>query len=551
VFVDENIPEPLDIKKVVTPLERADKLSDALGSTVLIKREDLQPVFSFKLRGAYNKMANLAPEQRARGVITSSAGNHAQGVALAAQKLGCKATICMPVTTPDIKVANVRRLGGTVELVGETYQEAQAHALKRAVDEGLTFVAPYDDPYTIAGQATIGDEILRQVGNPADLDAIFVAVGGGGLIAGIAAYVKALHPHVQVIGVEPTGANAMAASLARGARVTLSRVDGFADGVAVKRVGAETFRLCRDLVDGVVLVDNAAVSGAIKDVFNETRSILEPAGAVAIAGAKAWLKASGRKGATVVAVASGANVNFERLRLVSELADLGTSTEVMMATQIPERPGAFREFVRVATGVDDEASGSSSSGGGGGASTNGGSSSGSTGSSQPQPQPQQQQVSVTEFKYRYSAGATASILWSAGVPDRQAGAALVARLNAAGMPTRDISGLDAAQIHLRHLVGGRARSYMGEIPNERMLQVQFPERPGALAAFLDALPPSWNVTLFHYRQTGNSTSYVLIGVQVPPDGEAELRRAQRQLRREFTFEEITGETRDVMNMFIQ
>lgn len=506
---------------VITPLEKAQKLSEALGNSLLLKREDLQPVFSFKLRGAYNKMANLTPEQLARGVITSSAGNHAQGVALAAKKLGCKAVICMPVTTPDIKVSNVRRLGGTVELVGETYQEAQSHAINRAVTEGLTFVAPYDDPYTIAGQGTIGDEILRQISNPAELDAIFVAIGGGGLIAGIGAFVKALHPHVKIIGVEPTGANAMAMSLAKGARVTLSRVDGFADGVAVKHVGAETFRLSRQLVDGVVLVDNAAVSAAIKDVFNETRSILEPAGAVAVAGAKAWLKKEGKSGATVVAVTSGANINFERLRLVSELADLGSSTEVMMATQIPERPGSFREFVAAAT-------------------DGGGADGGSVGS-----------VSVTEFKYRFSAGQTASILWSAGVSDKAAAAALVGRLNAAGMPTLDISDIDAAQVHLRHLVGGRARAYTGEIPFERMFQVQFPERAGALRQFLEVLSPLWNVTLFHYRQTGNSTSYVLLGIQVPPDAEADFRRAQRQLRQEFTFEEISGQAREVFNMFIQ
>lgn len=502
---------------VVTPLDRAAKLSEALGSSILLKREDLQPVFSFKLRGAYNKMAKLTREQLERGVITSSAGNHAQGVALSAQKLGCKAVICMPVTTPDIKVANVKRLGGTVELVGETYQEAQAHALQRAVSEGLTFVAPYDDPYTVAGQGTIGDEILRQIGNPADLDAIFVAVGGGGLVAGIASYVKALQPHVKIFGVEPTGANAMAMSLAKGARVTLSKVDGFADGVAVKHVGAETFRLCRRLVDGVVLVDNAAVSAAIKDVFNETRSILEPAGAVAVAGAKAWLKATGDKGRTVVAVTSGANINFERLRLVSELADLGSSTEVMMATRIPERPGAFREFVAAATDPLD-----------------GG-----------------HDVSVTEFKYRYSAGQTASILWSAGVPDKKAAGALVARLNAAGMPTLDISDIDSAQVHLRHLVGGRARAFTGEIPFERVFQVQFPERAGALRAFLEVLSPHWNVTLFHYRQTGNSTSYVLLGIQVPPEAEAEFKRAQRKLRQEFTFEEVEGRAREVFNMFIQ
>jgi len=500
---------------VQTPLDKANKLSDALGNTVLLKREDLQPVFSFKLRGAFNKMAKLSKEERELGVITSSAGNHAQGVALAAGKLGCKATICMPVNTPDIKVANVRRLGGIVELIGESYQEAQAHAQGRSVAEGLTFVAPYDDPYTIAGQGTIGDEIMRQVSDPDSLDAVFVAIGGGGLIAGIAAYLKALKPNIKVYGVEPTGANAMAMSLAKGQRVTLRKVDAFADGVAVKQVGAETFRLCRELVDGVLLVDNAAISAAIKDVFNETRNILEPAGAVAVAGAKAWLQHNSHKGKTVVAVTSGANINFERLRLVSELAELGSRSEVMMVTTIPERAGAFSDFVDAAT------AGSSS------------------------------KFDVTEFKYRYSAGAQANILWSAGVSEKSQAAAVIDRLNTAGMPTQDISDLPAAQVHLRHLVGGRARSYMGEIPNERIFQVQFPERAGALARFLQVLSPTYNVTLFHYRNTGNRESYVLLGVQVPPDQDKAFRKSTRELRDEFTFEELDGDARRVFNMFIQ
>lgn len=330
---------------IQSPLEEAKKLSEASGNKILFKREDLQPVFSFKLRGAYNKMAKTPKEVLARGVITSSAGNHAQGVALAASRMGCKATICMPVSTPDIKVSNVRRLGGEVELVGESYQETQAHAVQRSIKEGIAFIPPYDDPYTIAGQGTIGDEILRQIGDQDALDAIFVPIGGGGLIAGIAAFVKAIKPNVQIIGVEPTGANAMAQSLQLGERITLSRVDAFADGVAVKQVGMETFRLCRELVDGVMLVDNSAISAAIKDVFNETRSILEPAGAVAVAGATAWLKAHNHKGKTVVAVTSGANINFERLRLVSELANVGALTEATLTTSIPERPGAFKQFI--------------------------------------------------------------------------------------------------------------------------------------------------------------------------------------------------------------
>ncbi|KAG2425919.1 hypothetical protein HXX76_013293 [Chlamydomonas incerta] len=502
---------------IQTPLEEARKLSEAVGSTILLKREDLQPVFSFKLRGAYNKMAKLPAEARARGVITSSAGNHAQGVALAASRMGCAAIICMPVNTPEIKVANVRKLGGQVVLVGESYQEAQAAAVARAVKEGLTFIPPYDDPYTIAGQGTIGDEIMRQVSDPEKLDAIFVPVGGGGLIAGIAAYTKALKPDIKIIGVEPTGANAMAISLARGERVALSRVDAFADGVAVKQVGQETFRLCRELVDGIVLVDNSAVSAAIKDVFNETRSILEPAGALAVAGAKAWLKRNAMKGATVVAVTSGANMNFERLRLVAELANVGGRTEAMLTTTIPERPGAFKEFISIALSSDAD-------------------------------------LSVTEFKYRYSAGSTAQVLWGVGIRNPEQLTALIDRLNAAGMVSHDISGLEVAQVHLRHLAGGRARSYTGRIEDEKIYQVTFPERPGALRRFLDVISPAWNVTLFHYRNSGNRESSVLLGVQVPKYDEARFATAIASLRGDgegFAFNELQGAVREVFDQFIQ
>jgi threonine dehydratase len=585
------------------------------GATILLKREDLQPVFSFKLRGAYNKMARLSKEQLARGVITSSAGNHAQGVALAAKRLGARAVICMPVATPEIKVANVRRLGGEVALVGESYQEAQAAALSRALAEGLTFIAPYDDPYTIAGQATIGDEILRQTDSDG-LTAIFVAIGGGGLAAGIAAYVKALKPHVRVYGVEPTGANAMAQSLLKGRRLSLNRVDAFADGVAVKQVGVETFRLCRDLLDGVILVDNAAISAAIKDVFNDTRSIVEPAGAVAVAGAKAWLQreypageaaaAGGGNGngsgngsggsnpspPVVVAVTSGANINFERLRLVSELADLGSRAEAMFATTIPEHPGSFRAFVAAATGLaipdasDDEEGGNGS----------GAHPAAAAGPASPLPpalspadaaadaarQSEQQQrvaqaaaqamqrtgLSVTEFKYRCSPGSSAaSVLWSATVRSPGAAADIAARLCAAGLPTRDIGGMGLAQVHLRHLVGGRAAVSGGggeagaaagaagatSLPDERIFAATFPERPGALALFLGALSPEWNITLFHYRDTGNRESSVLLGVQLPPEKGAPraFRRAVRSLGDDFAVEEVVGDEAEVFRMFIQ
>eukprot|EP00891_Asterochloris_glomerata_P009871 jgi/Astpho2/9871/Aster-08331 len=564
---------------VQTPLEEAVRLSEEIGTTMLLKREDMQPVralgpgnvtpvleaclqyrlgsarlhaslvlgidvppkaaglmvmtapwaqvFSFKLRGAYNKMASLTPEQRAKGVICSSAGNHAQGVALAAGHLGCKAIICMPVTTPEIKINAVRKMGGTVELVGESYSETQLHAQGRALRDGLVFVAPYDDPYTIAGQGTIGTEILRQLTTLQDdnLHAIFVAIGGGGLIAGIGAYVKALKPHVKIIGVEPTGANAMALSLVRGRRVTLSKVDAFADGVAVKQVGQETFRLCQQVVDGLVLVDNRAVSAAIKvgaiaimlpetahDVFNETRSILEPAGAVAVAGAKAYLKHHNIQGKTVVAVTSGANMNFDRLRLVSELADIGASREAMLAVTIPEQPGAFRAFVDAALGDTD--------------------------------------IQVTEFKYRYSAGQEAHILFSVSVRAEGEAEELMQRLKSSSMPTINLSNIEAAQVHLRHLVGGRARSFTGELPHERIIQVDFPERPGALRKLLAALDPEWNVTLFHYRKTGNRSSQGLLGLQIPPRGMAALQRVTEGLAPDFSFTELAGEARQVFNMFI-
>ncbi len=327
---------------VESPLEPAPALSARLGNNLLLKREDMQPVFSFKLRGAYNKMANLPASQLKRGVIAASAGNHAQGVALAAQHLGCRATIVMPVTTPQIKVAAVSARGARVILFGDSYDEAYAHSQEIAKKENLSFVHPYDDPDVIAGQGTIGMEILRQHSGP--IDAIFVAVGGGGMIAGIAAYVKRLRPGIRIIGVEPVDSDAMTRSLAAGERVRLAQVGLFADGVAVKQVGVETFRLCRELVDEMILVDNDAICAAIKDVFEDTRSILEPAGALAIAGAKAWVGRRKTRGQTLVAVACGANMNFERLRFVAERAELGEKREAILAVTIPERPGSFRQF---------------------------------------------------------------------------------------------------------------------------------------------------------------------------------------------------------------
>jgi len=499
---------------IETPLDEAKQLSTQVGNTVLLKREDMQQVHSFKLRGAYNKMAQLTKEELSRGVICSSAGNHAQGVALAAQKLGCEAVICMPTTTPNIKVDSVRRLGGHVDLHGESYTETQAYAQGRAREEGRVFVAPYDDPYTIAGQGTVGQEILKQCPDSGRLSHIFVPVGGGGLIAGIAAYVKAVRPDIKVIGVEPSGANAMAISLHRGRRTTLAKVDAFADGVAVKTVGRETFRLCRQLVDGVVLVSNAATSGAIRDVYDETRTVLEAAGALAVAGARAYLRHNNVKGATVVCVTSGANMNFDRLRLVSELAEIGARREAMLATTIPEERGSFLKFINAA--LADERT-----------------------------------DTITEFKYRFSAGKVAHILFSISIREDSDVTRIVQRLDDQGFTTLDLSEIEPAQVHLRHLVGGRARSFMGEIPDERIFQVEFPEVKGALLKFLRVLSPGWNISLFHYRQSGNRSSTILLGLQL---ADADLDRfggAVAELGADYSFAPLEGEAMAAFKMFIQ
>jgi len=424
-------------------------------------------------------MAQLSAEGLAAGVVTASAGNHAQGVALSAQRLGTTAVVCMPLTTPAIKVAAVRRMGASVRLVGDTFDESNAHARALAAADGRTFIPPFDSADVIAGQGTVGMEILRQFG-AAELHAIFVPVGGGGLIAGIAAYVKAVRPEVLVIGVEPAGANAMAQSLALGRRVTLSSVDGFADGVAVKTVGEECFRIAAATVDGVVLVETDDICAAIKDVFEDTRCILEPAGALSLAGAKAYLAASGRRGASVVAVASGANMNFDRLRFVSELADVGLRTEAVLATSIPERAGAFKHFAATVAGA---------------------------------------QLDITEFKYRYAGGSQAHVLYSVRCTPEQL-ADLLSRMSVAGLETRDLSANELAKVHLRHLVGGASGA-----AEERLLSLEFPEKPGALVRFLDALSPRWNITLFHYRNKGDSVAKVLVGAQVPGGDAAEFEAA--------------------------
>jgi threonine dehydratase len=459
-----------------TPLEPAPNLSARLANRLYLKREDLQPVFSFKLRGAYNKMVRLPAGALKRGVITASAGNHAQGVALAAQKLGCTATIVMPVTTPQIKVAAVKARGAKVILEGDGYDEAYAHARVLERRRRLTFVHPYDDPDVIAGQGTIAMEILNQHARP--IHAIFVAIGGGGLISGIAAYVKRLRPDIRMIGVEPVDADAMYRSLRAGRRVRLAQVGLFADGVAVKQVGAETFRLCRELLDDVILVDTDEICAAIKDVFEDTRAVLEPAGALAVAGAKAYVARSGIRDKTLVGVASGANMNFDRLRFVAEEAELGEKREAVLAVTIPERPGSFRDFCSMVGARN-----------------------------------------ITEFNYRYADAADAHVFVGLQVRDSNETRQLVRKLRRRGLKTLDFSENELAKLHIRHAVGGHAPA----LRNEIVYRFEFPERPGALMKFLSAMSSSWNITLFHYRNHGADYGRVLVGMQVPTRDERKFR----------------------------
>lgn len=458
---------------VESPLELAPLLSQRLGNRVLLKREDVQSVFSFKLRGAYNKMVHMGPDVRVRGVIAASAGNHAQGVALAAQKLSCPAVIVMPVTTPGIKVNAVRTRGARVILHGDSYDEAYIRAQELVRDERLTFVHPYDDPEVIAGQGTVGMEILRQSSTPPQ--AIFVPVGGGGLIAGIAAYVKRLWPQVKIIGVEPVEADAMTRSLQCGTRIQLQHVGLFADGVAVKAVGEETFRICQELVDDMVLVDTDAICAAIKDVFEDTRSILEPAGALSIAGLKAYATQHKLRDVTLVAVASGANMNFDRLRHVSERAELGEEREAILAVTIPERPGSFKAFCALLG-----------------------------------------PRSITEFNYRYADPQEAMVFVGVQVESRDESAQLVATLRAHGLRTLDLTDNEMAKMHIRHLVGGHAP----HATHEMLYRFEFPERPGALMHFLQRMSHPWNISLFHYRNHGADVGRVLAGIQVPPEEHA-------------------------------
>ena len=455
-----------------TPLERAPKLSSRLGCEVWLKREDLQPVFSFKLRGAYNKLASLTPEERARGVIASSAGNHAQGVALAARKLTVQALIVMPETAPRIKVDAVERLGAEVLLAGTSYDEAKERAEALAAERDMVLIPPYDDEHVIAGQGTVGMEIVRQQGEA--FDAIFVSVGGGGLIAGIAAYIKALWPETRIVGVEPQDTPTLHAALAAGERVVLDSVGIFADGVAVKQIGAEPFRIARECVDEVLLVSTDEICAAIKDIFEDTRSIAEPAGALAVAGLKRYVEREGgaAEGLRFAAVVSGANVNFDRLRHIAQRAQLGEQRESLLAVTIPERPGSLMRFCEL---IGDR--------------------------------------SITEFNYRYADEAAAHIF--VGIEISDAGAdkrALMDALERDGYPVLDLTDNEMAKLHVRHMVGGHAPGELDEV----LYRFDFPERPGALMHFLTQMGRKpWNISMFHYRNHGSDYGRVLIGVQVP------------------------------------
>ncbi len=450
-----------------TPLDRAPILSRRLGNYVLLKREDLQPVFSFKLRGAYNKIAHLTLEERHRGVITASAGNHSQGVAFSARKLGLRAVIVMPQTTPSIKVDAVKGMGAEVVLAGDSYADAKAHCDTLAAENGMTFIHPFDDPLVIAGQGTIGAEILRHSQDL--LSAVFVPIGGGGLIAGIAGYIKMLRPDVKVIGVEPFEADAMYQSVAAGRRVRLDHVGIFADGVAVREVGEITFPIVQETVDEIIRVSNDEICAAIKDIFDETRTVMEPAGALATAGLKAWVAREGVRGQSLVAVLSGANMNFDRLRFVAERAEVGEAREALLAVTIPERPGAFREFC-AAIG----------------------------------------RRVVTEFNYRLSDRRQAHIFVGIATRSRNDATALAAELNAGGYETADLTDNEMAKLHVRHMVGGHAP----DVRHERLCRFEFPERPGALTDFLDKLGGRWNISLFHYRNHGADFGRVLAGFEV-------------------------------------
>ena len=460
-----------------TPCVESKTLSQIVGAQVFLKFENLQFTASFKERGACNKLTLLTPAECARGVVAMSAGNHAQGVALSAAKLGCRAVIVMPESTPAIKINAVRQRGGEVVLAGSSYDDAYAHALELEKSEKLTFVHPFDDPEVIAGQGTVAMEILRQHSrHNGPIHAIFCAIGGGGLAAGVAAYIKRLRPEIKVIGVETFDADAMKQSIAAGKRVRLTQVGLFADGTAVKFVGEETFRLCKELLDDIILVDTDAICAAIKDVFEDTRSILEPAGALAVAGAKEYARQHKLKDKNLVAVTSGANMNFDRLRFVSERAEFGEQREAVFAVTLPEKPGAYKKFLGLIGNRN-----------------------------------------ITEFNYRYHTASEAHVYVGAQVVDRKESLKLIDSLQKHGYPTIDLTDDEMAKNHVRHMVGGHAPAVCEKGMRELVYRFEFPERPGALMNFLTQMSAGWNISLFHYRNHGADYGRVLVGMQVPPD----------------------------------
>lgn len=468
---------------IETPLDYAPLLSQRTGNKVLLKREDLQPVFSFKLRGAYNKLLQLTEAEREQGVICASAGNHAQGVALGAQHLGIKATIVMPRTTPQIKVDAVKSRGAKVVLHGDSYDEASSHAKKLVEEKGLIYVHPFDDPDVIAGQGTVGMEILRQYHGK--IDAIFIAVGGGGLCAGIASYVKYIRPETRIIAVESEESACLQAALTKKRRVVLPNVGIFADGIAVAQIGEETFRILRKTVDEVITVNNDEICAGIKDIFEDTRSIAEPAGAVSVAGIKKYVAAHGVTGETYVAIACGANINFDRLRYISERTEFGEQREAILAVSIPERPGAYREFCK-ALGKRN----------------------------------------ITEFNYRYADQREAKIFVgiqvSGGVQEREE---LVAELQGQGYQVTDMTDNELAKLHIRHMVGGHSPN----VGDEVVYRFEFPERPGALYNFLTKAGGRWNISMFHYRNHGSASGRVLVGLQVPKSERAQVKQFLNEL----------------------
>ncbi|MGF1527323.1 MAG: threonine ammonia-lyase, biosynthetic [Candidatus Competibacterales bacterium] len=469
-----------------TSLDAMAKLSQRLEQPVFLKREDQQPVFSFKLRGAYNKIANLAPKDRSKGVICASAGNHAQGVALAAQRCHTTAVIVMPETTPAIKVQSVRALGGDVVLIGDTFDEAYTHARQLEAERGLCFIHPYDDPDVIAGQGTIGMELLRQHSQP--MEALFIAVGGGGLIAGVSAYVKALRPDIKIIGVEPEDAPSMERALAAGERVVLDEVGIFADGVAVRQVGAETFRIAQETVDDMVLVSTDEICAAIRDIYDDTRSIAEPAGALGVAGLKKYSRRRPKGEGSLVAINCGANINFDRLRHVAERAEYGEQREALLAVTIPEEPGSFLQFCQVLG-----------------------------------------KRSITEFNYRFAHPRRAQVFIGVEIHGEDQRHTIVAALEARGWSVVDMTGNEMAKLHVRYMVGGRAPGLVDEV----IYRVQFPERPGALLRFLSGWGGQggapWNISLFHYRNHGSAYGRVLVGLQIPPPERSRFEAFLRQL----------------------